>query len=137
MREIKSGDIIMRIRASSLALFFFKQEFKKDLFKSLTNICKGWVSNPKIMEYAKSGADINDGDAAEMMDILPDGLELLQITWALNKAQNQAESIQTPPFEHWLEKYGEIAVMDIFQDVTEEAMQGFFRINNKSKPPVK
>lgn len=127
MREIKSGDTILRIRASSLAIFFFKQEFKTDILKAIGDICKDWLSNPKLVSAAKAGeADIPDF-GTDLFSIIPNGYTVMQITWALNKAQNVAENLQTPNFESWITQYQDIAVLDILQDVIEESMQGFFR----------
>lgn len=135
MREIKSGDTIMRIRASSLAIFFYKQEFKTDILKAIGEICKDWLSNPKLVSAAKTGEESISDFGMDLFDIIPDGYTVMQITWALNKAQNVAENLQTPSFESWIAQYQDIAVLDILQDIIEESMQGFFRSAPKEKDP--
>lgn len=126
MREIKSGDMILRIRASALTIFLFKQEFKCDIMKTLGEMFK---------DMAKGGEPDLD-NVADTMDSVPDGYAFLQILWALNKTQNVAEKLQTQPFNQWIEAHADISIMDVMQDVLEEAMQGFFRIKPKEQSPT-
>jgi hypothetical protein len=130
MREIKSGDIVLRIRASSLTIYFYKQEFKADILKAFGQLCKGWLENGALEKYA-GGVNLEEipqAEAAALLDVLPDGNEFLQIVWALNKAQNVAETLPTPHFEEWLGKYGELSVLDVMAGVIEECIHGFFRV---------
>lgn len=101
MREIKSGDIVMRIRSTAMTPLFYKQEFGKDIMTDLKALDD---ENPEI-------------------------LVTLQLLWAINKTQNVAEKIQTKKFEEWLEEYQSIVLEDIVQDVAEELSDGFFRTN--------
>lgn len=112
MREIRSGDIVMRIRSTAMTPLFYKQEFGKDIMS----------------------------DLSQLNDDSPEILVILQFLWAVNKTQNVAEKIQTKKFEEWLEEYQAITLEDITQDVTEELMEGFFRTKSqktKPRPPKK
>lgn len=149
MREIKSGDIILRIRASSLAIFFFKQEFKTDILKEIGKIYSEWLGNAELMEavMAQAPSDSDENEPAQnlgndlikanltLFEGMPDGYKIMQIAWAMNKAQNVSESLQTPSFDKWVEKYQDLIVMDIYQDVIEESMNGFFRQAPKEQDP--
>lgn len=53
MREIKSGDTIMRIRASNMARFYFYQEFGTDLGVELDKIMSAIQSRNAIKELEK------------------------------------------------------------------------------------
>lgn len=132
MREIRSGDQVLRVRASSLAIFFYKQEFKTDILKDISAVLKDWTGNKKVAQMVKGKTDQNQVD---LIDVIPDGYTIMQITWALNKAQNSAEDIQTPRFEEWIKQHQDISVMEIMQDVLEEAMNGFFRIAPTQEAP--
>lgn len=128
MREIRSGDVILRIRASSLAIFFYKQEFKTDILKDISEILQSWMGNEKLAEAAQQdSSDDKLASQVNLLEVIPDGYKVMQITWAMNKAQNVAEKLQTPKFEDWVAGNQDISVLEIFQDVLEEAMQGFFR----------
>jgi hypothetical protein len=129
MREIRSGDTVLRIRASSLAIFFYKQEFKADILRDFSRICKGWVESDVIKKH-KAG-ELNTADMTEVFNILPDGNDLLQIVWALNKAQNVSEKLPTPHFAEWVEKH-DLSILEILPDVISECMHGFFR----AQPPL-
>jgi hypothetical protein len=120
MREIKSGDTVLRIRASSLAIFLYKQEFKADIMRDFSQICETFTKS-KAMTSKKP-------DIAEFLSIVPDSNNFMQIVWALNKAQNVAEKLPTPRFEEWIEKY-DLSVLDIMTEVISECMHGFFRID--------
>lgn len=107
MREIKSGNIVMRIRSTAMTPFFYKQEFGKDIMTDLKNLNE---SNPEIMA-------------------------ILQLLWAVNKTQNVAEKIQSKKFEEWLEEYQSIVLEDIAQDLSEELSDGFFRTESQKQKP--
>ena len=135
MREIRSGAVILRIRASSLAIFFYKQEFKTDILKDISEILQDWMSNAKLTGLIKTdGLEGPDLDA-NLIDVIPDGYKVLQITWAMNKVQNVAEKLSTPNFADWMAENQDIAVLEILEDVLEEAMQGFFRAAPKERAP--
>lgn len=132
MRTIQSGDTILRIKATAFTAHIFKQEFKKDIFKAMTEMLKTWVNSKESIDKIRKETPLIDqpSTAGEMLDLLPSAYELYQITWALNKTQNMVEKLPTLPFDEWLME-NDISVMDIFEDVVEEATQGFFRQTNK------
>lgn len=109
MREIKSGDIVMRIRSTAMTPLFYKQEFGKDIMDAIKSL---------------------DEDNIEI-------LAVLQLLWAVNKTQSAAERIQTKKFEEWLEDYQGIALEDIVSDVAEVLKDGFFRTKSKKTQPRK
>lgn len=109
MREINIGEKKLRVRATPLALLFYRQEFKSDLI----------------------------GDLVKMQSVMSDmsqfdSIAFLQLIWAMAKADNAKDF---PSFETWL---GELNTFD-FTDaemmvaVMEEATDGFFRGIGKQK----
>jgi hypothetical protein len=134
MKEIKSGDTIIRVRGSNLALLYFHQEFKDDIVKatsrlyaSFQSIAKSFLKGKTMAEIENLTVDSINLDEIDISAMMPNAIEVLKITWAMNKAQNAAESIQTPCFEQWLEKYPDLSALEIMKDVLEEAKLGFFR----------
>jgi len=104
MRELNIGEKTIRVRATPLALLFYKQEFKTDLLGDLLK-----------MEHV-------DTDASKL-----DMLAMLQIIWAMAKADSYGQ--QFPSFEFWLNELGEIDLADpsFLVAAMEEAAHGFFR----------
>lgn len=105
MREVKFGEQTVRVRATPLALLFYKQEFKSDLLGDLIK-----------MEKA-------DKDISQL-----DSITILQLTWAMAKA-DAGPVVKFPSFEMWL---GELETFDIsdseaITSIMQEAMDGFFR----------
>lgn len=105
MRELNIGDKTIRVRATPLALLYYKQAFGSDLV----------------------------GDLVKMKDIENDpskfdSVTIMQIAWAMAKA-DAGPGKQFPSFETWL---SELAGFD-FSDpqmiwaIMEEAADGFFR----------
>lgn len=105
MREINLGNQVVRVRATTLALLFYSQEFKTDLLGDLM----------------KMGQSANDPSKIEILSVL-------KMIWAMAKADSYGKG-EFPPFEKWL-----VAIEDVdFSDPTfmtaamEEAANGFFR----------
>lgn len=103
MREIQIGDKEIRVRATPLALLFYKQEFGTDLI----------------------------GDLVQMQDLMEDmtkfdSITLLQIIWAMNKAD---DSKGFPSFEKWVAELEcfDFTDAEVMLAVMEEATDGFFR----------
>jgi len=107
MREITIGDKTIRVRATPLALLFYKQEFKVDLVGDL-------------MSMQAMSTDPSQFDA----------LKFLQLIWAMAKAD---EAKGFPSFEAWLSSLDsfDFADADIMTAVVEEATDGFFRGGRK------
>lgn len=105
MREIKIGETIYGVRATTLALLFYKQEFK-------TSLLTDYV-------LASKGAS-EDG-------VLFDEIILMQIMWAMHKADKLPDKI--PGFIAWFESLGEIDFTDpeLYKVIITEAAEGFFR----------
>jgi len=103
MREITIGEKTIRVRATPLALLYYRQEFKTDLIGDLISMQE--MSN----------------DPSQF-----DSIKMLQLIWAMNKA-DKPEGF--PSFEAWLSGMDsfDFADADMMTAVIEEAADGFFR----------
>jgi hypothetical protein len=103
MREITIGEKQIRIRATPLALLYYRQEFKADLVGDLISM-QEMASDPSRF----------------------DSIKMLQLIWAMNKA-DKPEGF--PSFEGWLSNLDSIDFGDgdMMTAVIEEAEDGFFR----------
>jgi len=107
MREITIGDKTIRVRATPLALLFYKQEFKTDLIGDLISM-QNMADDPSQF----------------------DAIKFLQLIWAMAKADDAKDF---PSFEAWLadmESF-DFADNDTMTAVIEEATDGFFRGGRK------
>jgi hypothetical protein len=107
MREITIGEKQIRVRATPLALLFYKQEFNADLIGDLMSM-QAMATDPSQF----------------------DALKFLQLIWAMAKAD---DAKGFPSFEAWLadmESF-DFADNDIMTAVIEEATDGFFRGGRK------
>ena len=107
MREITIGDKTIRVRATPLALLFYKQEFNADLIGDLISM-QAMSTDPSQF----------------------DSIKMLQLIWAMNKAD---KSEGFPSFETWLSGLDsfDFADADVMTAVVEEATDGFFRGGRK------
>lgn len=103
MREIFLGGKQIRLRATPLALLFYRQEFGTDLIGDFI------------------GLQVLEEDMTQF-----DSLRFLQLIWAMNKAD---DAKGFPNFEGWLGQfeYIDFADQDLLLNVVEEATDGFFR----------
>jgi hypothetical protein len=103
MREITIGDKQLRVRATPLALLYYRQEFKADLIGDLISM-----------------QDMTD-DPSQF-----DAIKFLQLIWAMAKADSAKDF---PSFVMWLATLDGIdfADADTMAAVVEEATDGFFR----------
>ena len=108
MRTVKIGNKEIGLRATPLALLYYKQEFDKDLIEDLISF--------------QNMAEIENGDFSGF-----DSVKILQICYAMNKADNFGK--QFPDFEKWLSKLDSIDLADqeFMLAIIEEATDGFFR----------
>lgn len=137
MREIKIGEKIVRVRATPLALLFYRREFKTDLLSDLIKLSAGMIG----LITAVTGKQASELKAEELMNLDTSGFDLsalgafdmdiigiMQITWAMAKAD--AFNERFPSFEKWFLDLGEF---DIFGDLPsllaalEVAAGGFLR----------
>ena len=104
MKELNIGETKIRVRATPLALLYYKQEFKSDLLGDLVK-----------MEAIKT-------DPSKL-----DSVALLQLIWAMAKAD--AHPSQFPSFEGWLSGLTgfDLTDKDLLSAALEEAADGFFR----------
>ena len=107
MREITIGEKQIRIRATPLALLFYKQEFRTDLIGDLIS----------MQEMANDPSQF-------------DSIKMLQLIWAMNKAD---DAKNFPSFEGWLGSFDNIDFGDgeMLTEAIEEATDGFFRGGRK------
>lgn len=110
MRTIKIGEKEIGLKATPLALLYYKQEFKSDL----------------IGDLLKMQAIANDPSAL-------DSVALLQIAWAMNKAA-EGKGKAFPHFESWLEQfeYVDFSDADTMTAIMDEAADGFFRRGSRT-----
>jgi hypothetical protein len=103
MIEITIGGQETRVRATPLALLFYKQEFNGDLVGDLIKL-----------------------EAIKKDPTAFDSITLLQITWAMAKADNPENF---PSFYKWLETLESFDFTDteMLTALMEEATAGFFR----------
>jgi len=104
MRELKIGEQTVKVRATPLALLFYKQEFKTDLLGDLM----------KMEKLANDPSQL-------------DTLAMLQLVWAMAKAD--AFGTTFPNFEGWVATLESIDISDpqFIVAAMEEAADGFFR----------
>ena len=115
MRIVTIGGKEIGLKATPLALLFYKQEFKSDLVGDMVVLSKAEKDPTKI-----------------------DSVILMQIIWTMNKA-HEGFGIPFPNFPKWLESLDSIDFSNdkLMLDVLEEAEQGFFRSGGGAKPPDK
>jgi hypothetical protein len=106
MREIKIGEKEIRVRATTPALLFYKQEFGTTLTSDLTKLQKAL------------GVDSTNID-----DVV-----ILQITYAMAKA-DAGFNAKFPSFNEWVDSIEtfDFSDKDLVLAVMEEAASGFFR----------
>jgi hypothetical protein len=102
MRELRIGEQTVRVRATPLALLFYRQEFGSDLL----------------------------GDLAKMQLVVKDPSQLdtvaiLRLVWSMAKAE--AFGKQFPSFVDWLAALDgfDFSDVDLLQAVMQEAQSGF------------
>ena len=105
MRTVNLGGKDIGLKATPLALLYYKQEFKTDL----------------IGDLLKMQALANDPSAL-------DSVAILQIAWAMNKAA-EGKGKTFPHFESWIEQfeYVDFSDADTLTAIMNEAADGFFR----------
>jgi|SRR5690625_74831 len=115
MRKIKLGEKEVALRASPLALLFYRQAFNRDLIADLMGL--------------QSLQSLAEGDFSSLDTVL-----LLQFAYAMIRAAEPKKNF--PGFEQWL---GDLDGVD-FSDpewitaVAEEAADGFFRTAGSTAP---
>jgi hypothetical protein len=114
MRTIKIGEKEIGLKATPLALLYYKQEFKTDL----------------IGDLLKLQALANDPSAL-------DSVALLQVAWAMNKAA-EGNGKAFPHFESWLAQFEwfDFSDTDTMTAIMDEATEGFFRRGAGRAKPV-
>ena len=142
MKEITIGENKIGVRATPLALFYYKQEFKADLVSDLLKTVAGMVGViPNISSKAMSELSVENLQDLNTADLSIDSLAafnidivgLLQMVWAMAKAHEYGRPF--PNFETWFVSLGDFNALDFsfLTDVIAEATDGFFRGGHKDK----
>ena len=105
MREIKLGNKEVRIKATPIALLFYKQEFNSDLISKIADLEK-IKKDPSKMDF----------------------LFMLQMTWAMAKTEQFNNKKSFPSFELWLSEFENVdfSDQDTLVAIMGEATDGFF-----------
>ncbi|MED4783441.1 hypothetical protein [Brevibacillus choshinensis] len=113
MREIRIGSQPVRVRATALALLYYKQEFKSDLLGDLM----------KMQNIEKDPTQF-------------DIMSIIQLIWAMAKADSYSCNKPFPSFIEWVSALENFDITDrtLMTEVMEEAAEGFFRSGAKNKP---
>jgi len=121
MRELKIGDQTIRVRATPLALLFYKQEFKSDLLGDLLKMLQGMIG----IQYLLGNSDSSDLENIDFGKF--DTVIFLQLIWAMAKAD--AFGKQFPSFVEWVSDMEAFDLADpsVVAAALEEATSGFFR----------
>lgn len=110
MREIMIGEKELRVRATPLALLYYRQAFRSDLIGDLAKL---------------QGMEKDLGQF--------DSVAILQLTWAMAKA-DAGPGTQFPSFESWLNSLEGLDFTEStwMLSVLEEAADGFFRTGRQA-----
>lgn len=105
MRELNFGEQIVRVKATPLALLFYKQEFGSDLLGDMT----------KMGQWQEDLSNL-------------DTVAILQIIWAMAKADAFGGQ-PFPSFVNWLGSLdgADFSDVSLMKGAMEEAAHGFFR----------
>lgn len=111
MRTIKIGEKEIGLKATPLALLFYKQEFGTDLVGDLV----------KMKDIAKDPSKL-------------DSVLVLQVTWAMAKAY-EGVGKKFPDFVKWLAELEsfDFTDVDVINAIMDEASDGFFRRGSRTK----
>ncbi|GIP38306.1 hypothetical protein J31TS4_15860 [Paenibacillus sp. J31TS4] len=116
MRELKIGEQTVRVRATPLALLFYRQEFQADV----------------LADLLKMGELLKKDENGEIDPSRFDVIAILQLVWAMAKAD--AYGNQFPSFVDWLATLEGLDISDpaFMVPAMEEAADGFFRAGAKA-----
>jgi len=122
MKELNIGEQKVRVRATPLALLYYKQEFKSDLIGDLTKLA---AIKKSVVEQPKDQSEGKDKDYIDISKL--DTVALLQLVWAMAKADAHPEKF--PSFIEWLSSLDGFDFSDsaLLTAALEEAADGFFR----------
>jgi len=122
MREITIGDQQVKIRASNVALLFYKQEFSSDL---ITDFIK--MLNVSTMKFDGEGDPQLDATDIEDMLSRIDFVYIFQIAWAMAKAEALGKQ-DFPSFPTWFDSFppGVALEENTLSEIMLEASAGFF-----------
>ena len=143
MREITLGESTLSVKATPLAMLFYRQEFGSDMTRDFLAVVGGFASVIPGMNEADVSTlgEMETGAASVTLGSLSqsgiDGLGVLKLVWAMGKAGALPE--RWPGFETWLATLDDVNVFDqeFIAAALEVAADGLFRSTGKPAPPVK
>src|SRR5690625_2499138 len=111
MRELQIGNQQVRVRATPLALLFYKQEFKADLLGDL-------------VKFEAVASDISKIDT----------VVILQIIWAMAKADAGVTG-KFPSFVAWVGELDsfDVSDKDLIRSAMDEVADGLFRTEESGR----
>jgi len=117
MRELRIGEQTVRVRATPLALLFYRQEFNSDLLGDLIGLVQSMTAD------VEKGSDIQSFDLTKF-----DSVAILRLIWAMAKADAYGRE-KFPSFMDWLATLDsfDLADAEVMTAAIEEATNGFFR----------
>jgi hypothetical protein len=144
MKTVIMGSKEIGLKASPLALLYYKQEFKTDLLGDLIKLAGNLAkSGGDLIRLAQLAEKSNNEVAIDEIDLDAiaaelDTIAILKLVWAMNKA-SVGPGKQFPEFERWLEdlEVFDLADRTFIGTVMKEAMDGFFRGGIGATKPTK
>ena len=109
MRTIKIGEKEIGLKATPLALVYYKQAFKSDLVSDMLKM-DGLEKDPSKL----------------------DGVIILQMAWAMARA-NEGIGKKFPDFDNWVAELDGLDLEEFMTCVMQEAQNGFFRGRSRTK----
>lgn len=122
MRELRIGEQTVRVRATPLALLFYRQEFGSDLLGDLVGLVQGMGAL--------------DGQNVDLTKF--DSVAILRLIWAMAKADAYGRE-KFPSFVEWLASLDSFDLSDasVLVAAIEEAANGFFRSGTARRNAVR
>lgn len=115
MKEIKIDGQVVGIRATPYTALLYKQEFKTTAVSDFLKFAKGLTNLKKFAQGEETGNLIDD-------------VLLLQLVWAMAKADAQAKGNSIASFETWIQGLNSFDFFDdaLLNAVFAEGQKGFF-----------
>lgn len=133
MRELNIGGKQVRVRATPLALLYYKQAFKSDLVKDMASMFGSVVGALGDLD------NLDRLSVPEQLDVMGqlDTLVFLQMIWAMAKADAFGQHF--PGFETWVSELESIDLSDpsFLVAAMEEAADGFLGKGQGFQQPKK
>lgn len=133
MRELKVASETLPVKATPLAMLYYRQEFGADMMADFLTVVSGFLA--AFPEAAGLGIEQMVGKTLDASGITVDSLAaadidymtVLQLVWAMGKAGSRVAG--WPVFETWLASLDDLDMMDpeFLAAALEVAADGLFR----------